>query len=120
MEGPSLVILAEEATKFVGNSVTQSTGSTKLIDIKSLRGRRLTRIRTWGKHFLLCFGRDVVKIHFLMFGSYRINDDKPDSLPRLSLKFRNGRIRFYSCSIRWLENPVSLTYDWRVDLMSRA
>ena len=120
MEGPSLVILAEEAKKFVGNSVTQSTGSTKLVDVSSLRGRTLTRIRTWGKHFLFCFGKDVIKIHFLMFGSYRIDEDKPGVPPRLCLKFANGRISFYSCSIRLLEKPVSQTYDWRVDLMSRA
>jgi endonuclease-8 len=120
MEGPSLVILAEEAKKFVGNSVTQTAGSTKLIDIKSFRGRKLTRIRTWGKHFLLCFDRDVIKIHFLMFGSYRIDEDKPGALPRLCLRFPNGRMNFYSCSIRLLEKPVSQTYDWRVDLMSRA
>ena len=120
MEDPSLVILAEEAKKFVGNSVTQSTGSTKLIDVPSFRGRKLTRIRTWGKHFLLCFGKDVIKIHFLMFGSYRIDEDKPGAEPRLSLKFSNGRISFYSCSIRLLENSVSQIYDCRVDLMSRA
>jgi len=120
MEGPSLVILAEEAKKFVGNSVTQSTGSTKLIDIKSFRGRKLTRLRTWGKHLLLCFGRNVIKIHFLMFGSYRIDEDKPGGQPRLCLKFPNGRISFYSCSIRLLEKTIAQTYDWRVDLMSRA
>jgi endonuclease-8 len=120
MEGPSLVILAEEAKKFVSKSVTQSTGSTKLVDIKSLRGRTLTRIRTWGKHFLLCFGKDVIKIHFLIFGSYRLDEDKPGVPPRLCLKFPNGRISFYSCSIRLLEKPVSQTYDFRVDLMSRA
>jgi endonuclease-8 len=120
MEGPSLVILAEEARKFVGQSAVESTGSTKLIDVNSLRGRKLTRIRTWGKHFLLCFGRDVIKIHFLMFGSYRIDEEKPGALPRLCLKFPNGRISFYSCSIRMLEKPISGCYEWRVDLMSRA
>jgi endonuclease-8 len=121
MEGPSLVILAEEAKKFVSQSVLQSTGSTTLIDFKSIRGRKLTRIRTWGKHFLLCFGRrDVIKIHFLMFGSYRIDEDKPRAQPRLCLRFQNGRISFCSCSIRLLEKSVSLTCDWRVDLMSRA
>ena len=120
MEGPSLVILAEEARKFVSQSVTQSSGTTKLIDISYFRGRKLTRIRTWGKHFLLCFGRDVIKIHFLMFGSYRIDEQKAGAPPRLCLKFPNGWISFYSCSIRPLEKPASQTYDWRVDLMSRA
>ncbi len=114
------MILAEEARKFVGQSVTQSTGSTKLIDAECFRGRKLTRIRTWGKHFLLCFGKDVIKIHFLMFGSYRIDEEKAGAPPRLCLKFPNGWISFYSCSIRQLEKPVSQTYDWRVDLMSRA
>ncbi len=120
MEGPSIVILAEEAKKFVGKCVMQSTGSTKLVDVTSFRGRTLTRIRTWGKHFLLCFDKDVIKIHFLMFGSYRIDEDKPGAPPRLCLRFPNGRISFYSCSIRMLDKSATQTYDWRVDLMSRA
>jgi endonuclease-8 len=119
MEGPSLVILAEEAKKFIGQTVLRSSGSTKLIDVKSLNGRTLTRIRTWGKHFLLCFGKDVIKIHFLMFGSYRIDEDRAGAVPRLYLKFRNGHISFFSCSIRLLERSLKETYDWRIDLMSR-
>jgi endonuclease-8 len=120
VEGPSLVILAEEARKFVGESVTRSSGSTKLIDVPTFQGRKLTRIRTWGKHFLLCFGKDILKIHFLMFGSYRIDEDKPGAVPRLCLTFPNGHIAFYSCSIRSLSSAAFQSYDWRVDLMSRS
>jgi len=120
MEGPSLVILAEEAKKFVGEFVIRGAGSTKLIEPEHFTGRKLTRIRTWGKHLLLCFGRETIRIHFLMFGSYRIDEEKPGAVPRLLLDFPNGRMAFYSCSIHLLEESVSKTYDWRVDLMSRS
>lgn len=117
MEGPSLVILAEETRSFVGKQILKVSGSTKTIDISALRHATLRDVRTWGKHFLLSFGEITVRIHFLMFGSYRINERK-DTPPRLLMVFPNGEISFYSCSIAYLTKPLETIYDWRIDVMS--
>lgn len=53
-----------------------------------------------------------------MFGSYRINERKPDREPRLSLKFTKGEINFYSCSIKVLDDLPENIYDWRTDVLS--
>src|SRR5438270_747888 len=120
MEGPSLVILREEAQKFLGQTVRACTGSTKQIDCEQLIGKKLTSLRTWGKHFLLCFSAFKVRVHFLMYGSYRIDEPRKDKMPRLCLNFRNGAVYLYWCSLQPLTAALSSLYDGRVDLMPRA
>lgn len=117
MEGPSIVILAEEAAKFVGKKVSKSSGSSKVINIKNLKGQKLKGLRSWGKHFLMEFSEITLKIHFMLFGSYRIDQDR-EMKPRLALKFASGSMNFYACSIRELEEPLSTLYNWKVDVMS--
>lgn len=118
MEGPSIVILVEEAQKFLGRRVLSSLGSSKQIDIKSLKKQKLLKLLSWGKHFLLLFEKSLLKVHFMMFGSYRIDDPKPGIKPRLALKFKNGTLLMYACSVRELHEPIQSLYDWRSDVMS--
>ncbi|MEO6671196.1 MAG: endonuclease [Ferruginibacter sp.] len=53
-----------------------------------------------------------------MFGSYRVNEKKPDRPIRLHFKFKKGEINFYSCSIKFLEGDIHAHYDWSVDVMN--
>ena len=118
MEGPSLVILNEEAQKFVGKRLLSCAGNATKVDCPVLKGQKLTQLASWGKHFLISFETLTLRVHFLMFGSYRIDEAKPDRSPRLSLTFRNGALHLYSCSIQTLAEPAEDIYDWRVDVMS--
>ncbi|HEY4310805.1 MAG TPA: DNA-formamidopyrimidine glycosylase family protein [Pirellulales bacterium] len=118
VEGPSLAILIEETQAFVGKRVLDCTGSTTKVDCRAIKGQRLLELASWGKHFLLCLESVVLRVHFLMYGSYRINHAKPGRSPQLTLKFRSGSIHLYSCSIRLLNEPIASIYDWRVDVMS--
>jgi endonuclease-8 len=61
----------------------------------------------------------TIRIHLLMFGSYRI-DERKEAAPRLSLQFDEGELNFYSCSVRLLEGDLDELYDWRTDVMSDA
>lgn len=74
-------------------------------------------IRSWGKHLLTCFRNFFARIHFLMWGSYRINGRK-EAAPGLSPKFRKGDVNFYSCAMRLAEGDPDEIYDWEVDVMS--
>ena len=118
MEGPSLIILREEANKFVGKRVLSCAGSLTRLDFSRLAGKKLSAMSSWGKHFLISLETVTLRVHFLMFGSYSIDRPKPDKLPKLSLVFRNGEIHFYSCSIQPLTEAIDELYDWRVDVMS--
>ncbi|QNA87733.1 endonuclease [Massilia sp. Dwa41.01b] len=119
-EGPSLVILREDTARFVGQEIVEAGGNTTAIDPGRLVGQTLVSLRTWGKHFLIVLPNMVVRIHFLLFGTYRVNErrDKP---PRLFLRMADGgEINFYACSVREIEGELDSLYDWQADVMSEA
>lgn len=116
-EGPSLVILRDEAARFRRRTVRRVEGNSSL-DLQRMHGRRVVTVRSWGKHFLLEFTDFSLRVHMLMFGSYRIDDPKPDKPPRLALHFDNGTLYFYSSSVKYVEGPLADTYDWHGDVMS--
>jgi len=117
-EGPSIVILKEQAGPFTGRFIRSASGNTKL-DLQRLPGRRILSLRSFGKQFLIETPELTVRIHLLMFGSYRINE-RADKPPRLLLKFARGELSFYACSVRYLEQPLYELYDWRSDVLSDA
>ena len=116
-EGPSIVILRELAEKFKGREILRAEGNSK-IDIQRLVGQKIQSIRSWGKHFLIELSGFSLRIHFLMFGSYKINERK-DVAPRLSLQFADDQeLNFYACSVKYVQGALDEHYDWRTDVMS--
>lgn len=116
-EGPSIILLKEEALRFEGKKVLEISGNSK-IDQLRLQDKKVIAIKSWGKHFLLCFSGFTLRIHFLLFGSYRIDEKKPGVSPRLSLVFKNGELNLYSCSVKILEGDIDSHYDWSTDVMN--
>lgn len=117
-EGPSIVILKEAVQQFAGQKVISVSGNSE-IDMERINGKSVVSFKSWGKHFLICFEDFTLKIHLLMFGTYRINERK-DTTPRLSLVFPNGELNLYTCSIKLLDGNVNLHYDWFADVMNEA
>ncbi|WP_308936682.1 DNA-formamidopyrimidine glycosylase family protein [Duganella radicis] len=117
-EGPSIVILREEAARFAGRTIVRAGGNSKAVDYAALAGQPIVALRSWGKHFLIQLPDRVLRIHLLMFGSYRINERK-DAEPRLSLVFEDGEeFNFYTCSVKTLPPDLDAQYDWSADVMS--
>lgn len=115
-EGPTIFILKEEAQQFIGKKIIRVEGNSKQ-PIERMLNQTVKDIRSWGKHFLICFDDFTLKIHFMLFGSYKINERK-ETAPRLSLFFENGEFNFYACSVKFLEEPLSEIYDWSADVLS--
>lgn len=115
-EGPSIVILKGEAAPFKGKKVLAVSGNSK-VDKERALGETVVDFKSWGKHFLICFRTFTIKIHFMLFGSYRINEER-ESTPRLSLKFKHGVMNFYACSVKILDADLDTIYDWSTDVMS--
>jgi endonuclease VIII len=115
-EGPSIVILREQAAKFERKRIL-SASSTARIDPAQLIGQRVVALRTWGKHFLVQLPHFSIRIHFLLFGSYLIDEAKPGPA-KLSLRFSNGEINFYACSVKVIEQDLDTLYEWSADVMS--
>lgn len=117
-EGPAILMLREEADRFRGKIVRRASGNAKL-DLTRLEGKRVKAVRTWGKHFLLEFSGFSVRVHLLLFGSYRIDDPK-DTTPRLALEFDNGQLIFYAISVKFIEGDLDDAYDWTADVLSES
>lgn len=115
-EGPSIVILNEEGQQFTGQKIVSVAGNSK-IDQAHLTGKKVIAFRSWGKHFLICFKGFALRVHFLLFGSYRVNEGK-DAPVRLNLTFANGELNLYSCSLKFVEGDIDDHYDWTADVMN--
>ncbi|MHA4808252.1 endonuclease [Flavitalea flava] len=115
-EGPSIIILKELVQPYKGKKIKQASGNAK-IDMDLLRDQKIIDFKSWGKHFLVCLPKLTLRIHFLLFGSYSI-DELTKPKPRLHLQFSKGSLYFYSCSIRILEGTPDEVYDWSGDIMN--
>lgn len=117
-EGPSIVILKEQTQKFTGKKILAVTGNTK-IDLEGVAGSKIVAIRSWGKHFLIVLPKMTIRIHFLLFGSYSI-DEQTKPTPRLHLHFKTGDLYFYACSVKLLPGDADSQYDWSADVMNEG
>ncbi len=82
-EGPSIILVKEAVTQFTGKKIIAVSGNCK-IDQTLLLYKKIIEFKSWGKHFLICFKGLTLRVHFLMFGSYSINEKKPDRAIRLN------------------------------------
>jgi endonuclease-8 len=116
MEGPSLLIIKDEL-RFLKGKIIQAAEGTANIDYSFLEGKRVKKILSFGKHFLIVFPRVTIRIHFLMFGSYRVNEQR-DRPAKLTLRTGTGEVNFYSCAVSFLDEEPDAIYDWTADVMS--
>ncbi len=117
-EGPSIVLVKEAVKQFTGKKTITVSGNAK-IDKERLVDKKVISFQSWGKHFIICFKGFYTRVHFLMFGSYTINEKK-DRPERLSLTFKNGELNLYTCSVKLLEGNLSDDYDFSADVMNDA
>ena len=116
-EGPSIVILKEAIQEFKGQKIISVDGNSKQ-DIQRLTSKRILEFKSWGKHFLICFKGFSVRIHFMLFGSYSVNEKISYKKTRLGLHFKHGALYFYACSVKIIEGDINAHYDFTGDVMS--
>lgn len=117
-EGPSLVILKElvQSLHLEGLKIIGIGGNTK-IEKERMLNQEVKAFKSWGKHFLICFNDFSLRIHFMLFGTYRINERK-EGEERLRLVFEGAELNFYACSLKFIEGDPDLLYDWSADVLS--
>ncbi|HVF35840.1 MAG TPA: DNA-formamidopyrimidine glycosylase family protein, partial [Candidatus Saccharimonadia bacterium] len=108
-----------DVAKFARRRVLAVEGNTRL-DAQRLVGKTVRAFRSHGKHFLVELPGFALRVHFLLWGTYRIDERKPDKPIRLGLRFTNGELNLYSCSLRILEGALDEHYDWRSDVLADA
>ncbi|HEY2347698.1 MAG TPA: DNA-formamidopyrimidine glycosylase family protein [Puia sp.] len=115
-EGPSILLVRESLQPFIGKKVLTVKGNSK-IEKSRLINQKITDIRNWGKHLLICFDGFTLRIHFLMFGSYLVNKRKSTPL-RLSLGLKKDELNFYTCSVQFIEGSLNKVYDFSSDVLN--
>lgn len=117
-EGPTVYLLRSLLKPFEGRTVQSVRGNSKA-GIQVIDKQVITEIKSWGKHLLIVLSNNItIKIHFLLFGSYSINEKKENRKERLGLDFDRGEINFYACSVKLLEGDIEAIYDWSADVMN--
>ncbi|RZK25012.1 MAG: endonuclease, partial [Flavobacterium sp.] len=117
-EGPSIIIAKEAILQFKGKKILKATGYGKL-DKKLLVNKTIRDVKTWGKHLLIVLSKELtLRVHFMLFGSYRVNDRSKTANPKLGLEFNDGELNFYVSEIILIKEPLNQVYDWSGDIMN--
>ncbi|WP_435760774.1 endonuclease [Massilia sp. CMS3.1] len=99
--------IKEETPRFVGQQIVEAGGNTTMIDPTRLLGQNIVSLRTWGKHFLIELPDMAIRIHFLLFGTYRVNEQREGKPPRPYLRTAQGdELNLYACSVREIDAPA--------------
>jgi endonuclease-8 len=111
--------LKELVRDFSGQTIAHAGGNVRAIDPARLVGQRIDAIHTWGKHLLIETAEMVVRVHFLLFGTYRINEGREGKTPRLSIETTKGDVlNLYACQVREIDRATFDAYDFSADVMS--
>lgn len=118
MEGPSVRAVADSLKLFEGRTVLSASGNAR-IEKEFLRGERCEAIFSRGKQLVIQFPERAVTIHFLMFGSYRINEVREGMEPRLTLAFDTEQLKFYNCAVKIISTAqLDAQFDQELDILS--
>jgi endonuclease-8 len=118
-EGPSIVIAKEALEQFKGKKIIAVEGYGKL-DHKLIVNKTVKEITTWGKHLIIVLGKNLaIRIHFMLFGKYLVNDRSEKANAKLTLIFKNGELNFYVSQIVLIKEDLDSVYDWSADIMSK-
>lgn len=127
MEGPSLLLAAEQLAPFIGKILKEVNGNTK-IGKERMDRKKILDIFSWGKHLVFQFDNFALRIHFMLFGSFqavingkKVTGDYPTkNIPkRLQFICSNGEINFFNCSLKYIESSKAKEeYDFTIDILS--
>ena len=117
-EGPSILHLRDQLLPFKGKLVKQAGGYGDM-PAAWIKGKKLTDIKTWGKHLLFVFSNGTVRVHLGLFGDILIDERKKVNRS-FFLEFARGEINGYVVKAIKLNKPLKEIYDWRTDILSSS
>jgi len=115
MEGPSIHLLSEELQSFVHQKILALSGNAQF-DKEHLVNQEIKDIYAFGKQLIIQLTTDALVTHFLMYGSYRINQERVGFAPRIALVTPHNTLFLYNCSTKTvptdnLKQFLSLEFD---------
>lgn len=121
MEGPGVRTIADRLAPLVGKRIISFDGRSRF-PLERLADGTVTRIYPVGKLLFIEVPPCTLRIHFLMWGRYRLNGEIPGKVPKLTLTFDDGStLRFYASAIALLTpDEAEKNYDPSLDPMDAA
>ncbi len=121
MEGPGVRTIADRLAPLIGKKVISIEGKSRF-PLERIIGTEVTRIYPVGKLLFLEIPPCTLRVHFLMWGRYRLNGEIPGKVPKLTITFHDGSVlRFYASAIALVDNiEVERLYDSSLDPMDDA
>ncbi len=117
MEGPSVRVAADQLQRFAGSTIISASGNAR-IDMARVKGT-VHRVYSVGKNLFFRLDGHSLKLHFLMYGRYRVDKPKDAPAPRLVLQMDAGTFYFYNGSVMLLPNrDVDTKYDETLDILN--
>lgn len=115
MEGPSLHILAKKLQNFKNKKVINAFGNAKF-DKDILINQKIKDIYAFGKRLIIQLEDCAIVTHFLMWGSYTIDQQKEHLSPRLVLITKDHSLYLYNTSTKLildtnLKEKLPLEFD---------
>jgi endonuclease-8 len=115
-EGPSILHLRNQLLPFKGKIVRRAGGYGPM-PTAWINGKKLSDIKTWGKHLLFIFSDGTVRVHLGLFGDVLVNERKKVNRS-FYLEFAKGEINGYVVRAQKLTASPAEVYDWRTDILS--
>ncbi len=111
MEGPSVHRIADRLQRFKEQIIEHVDGNARQPK-EWLQGQSITNVRAVKKRLFIETAGATAVIHFLMYGSYRVNERR-DLDERLSLYCSQDELHLYSCSAKVLrpDSDILAGYD---------
>lgn len=116
MEGPGVFLIKEKLEFLKNKTITFVNGNTKE-NKEILIGKRILDLKSHGKRLIFEFDNYYLIIHFLMYGSLRINEKRNGKIERLRLISNDNEINFYNTSVKIVEKGKIFFSD-EIDIMS--
>lgn len=121
MEGPSIHLLAQELQVFLHQKITKLFGNAHFnVDKNDLIGQSIQDVYAFGKRLVIQLDDYAIISHFLMYGSYRIDEERKDKQPRLALWTKKHKVFFYNCSSKCVKktNEIKNHVPFEFDILS--
>ena len=116
MEGPSLHLLAQQLQIFVNQKISDASGNAHF-EKEAFINQTIKDIFPYGKRLIIQTEDYALAIHFLMYGSYRIDESRQGMAPRLSLATKLHTLNLYNCSVKaYIETDLKkkLNFDYEI------
>jgi endonuclease-8 len=116
MEGPGTHAIADRLAPLAGRKV-ESIGGRSRFPLDRIAGKAVTRIYPVGKLLFIELPPCTLRVHFLMWGRYRLNEEIPGKVPKLIVGFDDGSVlRFYASAVALFpSDTVASMYNKALD-----